>query len=197
MRRMVCLTTLGVALAAGYVAPAQAVDVPPIDTTKSGLAYDLGATSMGGLMALGPLRLTSAVYMAMLPGLGNVGGVSAAMAWRVSPRASGGLAWGWGLTGYAVGGLSTRLGELEGYAIYPALIGTLPLGDDVVLRMSGGPLLFTGRSDWMPGEGRARMVGASGFVPFLPNVQVVWRMKDDNELTLGGYPSLVGWRFAL
>ncbi len=176
-------------------APADALDVPPIDTSRWGIAYELGATSVGGLLSVGPLRLGGSAYMAALPGLGALSGLSASLACRMSPRDTGNLAWGMGLTSYAVSGLTS---DLAGSALYPTLIGTLPLGEDFVLRVAGGPLFFTGQTDWMPlGTGQRVMRGAIGFLPFVPNIQVVWRMADGSEITFGGVPSLVGWRYAL
>lgn len=198
MRRKVLMTSWTAVLATALAAPADALDVPPIDTARWGVAYDLGATSVGGLLSLGPLQLGSAAYMAVVPGLGNVGGLSASLACRMTPRESGSLAWGLGLTGYAVGGLSVQSNEVQGYALYPTVIGTLPLGDEFVLRAAGGPVLFTGQTDWMlVGAGQRVMRGATGFLSFVPNLEVVWRMKDGSEVTFGGFPSLVGWRFAL
>lgn len=202
MGRMRRMTTWAAALAAAcslaLASPADALDIPPIDTTRSGLAFDLGATSVGGLLSIGPLRVGTAAYVAALPGVGRLSGLSASLACRLSPRSAEGSAWGAGVTGYAVSGLPFLSSAPEGLALYPALIGTLPLGDDLVLRASGGPVFFTGQSDWTAvGAGQRVMRGVTGFMPFVPNLQIVLRMDDGSEMTLGGFPSIVGWRVAL
>lgn len=186
------------ALVLGAAAPAMALDIPPIDNPRWGLAYDLGATTVGGQLALGPLRLGCSGYMGALPGLDKFAGFTTTVAWRCSPHEWGGLAWGLGVTNYVITGLSTSPTALEGYGVYPALVGTLPLGDEVVLRASAGPLVFSGQTDWERlGDGRRVRRGATGFVPVFPNVQLAWKLEEGSELTLGGYPSLVGYRVAI
>lgn len=194
-RAVVLLVTL--AAGVGFATPARAVDLAPIDGVRPvALTYDLGATSLGLMLTLGPVRLAATGYGIALPGLGGVGGLSAMAGCRLSPAASGPLAWGVGVTGYAVGGMGSQ--GVTGYAAHPALIGTLPVGEHLVFRAALGPLLFTGTTGWqdLP-DGRSVRRSATGFVPLLPNAQLAWRLGDGSELTFGGYPSVVGWRYAL
>lgn len=197
--RRIWMALAATATALGFATPAQAVDIPPIDTPEFvSLTYDLGATSLGGTFALGPVRLQSNAYVAMVPGLGGLGGVSGSMALRLTPRATGALTWGLAATGYYATGLTARGADLEGAALYPALVGTLPLGEHVVIRAAVGPMIFSGLSAWqdLP-DGRRVRHGATGIMLLVPNAQLAWRLGGGSELTFGGFPSIVGWRYAL
>lgn len=196
--RWTSVTGAAAAMVLGLATPAAALDIPPIDNPRWGFAYDVGATTVGGQLALGPLRMGFSGYVGALPGLDKFAGVTTSAAWRISPHEWGGLAWGVGVTNYLIAGMSLSPTALEGYGLYPALVGTVPLGGDAVLRASAGPLLFSGQTDWTDlADGRRVRRGAFGVVPLMPNLQVAWKFDDGSEITLGGYPSLVGYRLAI
>jgi hypothetical protein len=136
------------------------------------------------------------MFLGWLPGVEEMLGVSSYAAWRVVDGGRAWPSWGFGLTGYAAMGLSGN--GMDATGVNPAVIMALPLGERLVLRASGGPVLFSGNSGWSYESGLGRVMrGASGFLPFAPNVELVWRVGDGQELTLGGYPNLVGWRLAM
>ena len=182
------------ALAAVLIAtPAHASAMPPVDLAGGQVALTVGFPGVGVDAALGRLVLGASAMGLLVPPYGLGYGFVGRATWRLSGLPEREPCFGLALLG-GNAGLGTLPGAAagstwEGWFCQPGLVVSWPVARGVTLRAMGGPLLFTG----VVGRSAA-VAGGTGVVPFVPNLELAFRLAPGQELTIGGLPNLIGWR---
>ena len=168
--------------------PAAAAGVPPMDLARGELAVQAGVPAIGADLSLGRLVIGGAATGFAVPTLAYGYGVVGSLGWRLSGLPRREVCAGLALLGGTLS-VSGAAGFGEAWFVQPALALAVPLGDAATLRLAGGPAFFLLTSRNAPASAQSR-----GFLPFVPNVELAFRLAEGSELTLGGLPSIVGWR---